>query len=243
MSLNIAKERINIAESITILTGAGVSAESGVPTFRGEDGLWEKYRAEDLATPEAFQSDPELVWRWYDWRRSLIAPLKPNQGHECIATVENVCQNSLLITQNVDGLHALAGSKKMVEIHGNIWQVRCNQNCPHSPQDWEDRRSPLPEIPPQCPYCSGLIRPNIVWFGESLNPQNLEKVISSLKCDVFLIVGTSGVVQPAASFALRAKDTGAFVIEVNLEPTPLSRAVDISLQGRSSEVLPSLIDL
>lgn len=241
MELNKLKGMIYGARSITVLTGAGISAESGVPIFRGTDGLWKNYRAEDLATLEAFRRDPEMVWRWYDWRRGLIAPLKPNPGHIAIARLEKICEDFFLITQNVDGLHEAAGSSRMVEIHGNIWHVRCARNCSESPANWEDRRNPLPEIPPKCPYCGGLLRPHVVWFGENLDPVDIGKALEALKCEIFMVVGTSGMVQPAASFAFRAGELGAKILEFNVEQTPISLIAATFIKGKSGETLQLII--
>ena len=156
--------------SVAVLTGAGVSAESGVPTFRGEGGLWRNYRAEDLATPHAFRRDPGLVWEWYDWRRGLIGACQPNAAHRVLVEMAPTFDDFTLVTQNVDGLHALAGSVKPVELHGNLWGMRCTAGCR---PPWEDRTVPLPELPPGCPSCGALVRPDVVWFGESIN-NNME---------------------------------------------------------------------
>ena len=235
--LGILKEKVTTARSLTILTGAGISADSGVPTFRGADGLWRTFRAEDLATPEAFERDPRLVWEWYNWRRELIATKKPNPAHEAIVELERQRQEFWLITQNVDGLHPAAGSKKLSEIHGNIWKVRCSA-C----GTIEDNHDVPIAILPMCRRCNGLLRPHIVWFGESLFPRDLARCGSALQsCDVLLVIGTSGLVYPAAGFATVAKKAGAFVAEINLEPTPQSDLVDLSLQGRAKDIVPLLL--
>ncbi|MFC2075516.1 NAD-dependent deacylase [candidate division KSB1 bacterium] len=237
-----AAEMIASAGTVSVLTGAGISAESGVPTFRGEDGLWKGYRAEELATPGAFRRDPEMVWRWYDWRRCLLEPLQPNPGHFALAELEGLAPRFNLVTQNVDGLHASAGSSDPIEIHGNIWLLRCLESCAGSPgSGWEDRRAPLPELPPPCPHCGGPARPGVVWYGEQLPPEALRRAQEALHCDVMLVVGTSAIVQPAASFALVARSEGAKIIEVNPEETPLTSSIDIYLQGRSGELLPELM--
>jgi len=221
------------------LTGAGISAESGVPTFRGEGGLWRNYRAEELATPQAFSSDPELVWEFYDWRRNLIKPLKPNPGHLALAKMEKDFPEFNLVTQNVDGLHQRAGSIRVIELHGNIWHVRCTE-CHRI---GENHDVPI-EILPHCDNCGGLLRPHIVWFGESLDPEILDSALTTIRrCDVLLVVGTSAVVQPAASFAGIAKESGAKVIELNLDKTPLSSVVDFGIYGKSGEILPALVGL
>jgi NAD-dependent deacetylase len=231
------KARLAAARAVTVLTGAGISADSGVPTFRGADGLWRTFRAEDLATPEAFERDPRLVWEWYNWRRELIATKKPNPAHEAVAAMERWCPRFWLITQNVDGLHRDAGSTKLSEIHGNIWKVRCTA-CGRID---DNHQVPIP-ILPACAACGELVRPHIVWFGESLAAEDLAKSYEALEsCDVLLIVGTSGIVYPAASFAPVAKSAGAFVVEINLDSTPNSGVVDVALQGRAKDIVPLLL--
>lgn len=225
------------ARRIVVLTGAGISAESGVPTFRGPDGLWRKFRAEDLATPEAFARDPVLVWEWYDWRRGIIAKVAPNPGHVVLARWETRFPNFTLITQNVDGLHALAGSRRLLELHGNIWKTR----CPDENRIVENRDVPLSPIPPRCASCGGLLRPHIVWFGEGLDQDILRQAFSACtQADVMLAVGTSALVHPAASLPLAAAESGATVIEINPDPTPLTPHADIPLRGKAGEILPRL---
>jgi NAD-dependent deacetylase len=225
------------AGSIAVLTGAGVSAESGVPTFRGAAGLWKQYRPEDLATPEAFAHDPKLCWEWYDWRRGLIAGVRPNPGHFALTELERRAQAFTLITQNVDGLHQRAGSKNVVEVHGSIWTLRCTK-CG---TEWQDFSATLPLLP-HC-QCGGLARPGVVWFGENLNPQAWTKVEQAAQsCDVMLVAGTSAVVYPAAGLVPLARSAGAKVIEVNIEATPLSGMVDYALSGSSGAILPQLVD-
>jgi NAD-dependent deacetylase len=224
-------------EHLVVLTGAGISVESGIPPFRGPEGLWRSFRPEQLATPQAFQQDPQLVWEWYDWRRGKIAPTRPNPGHEALVRFEARIPDFLLLTQNVDGLHRLAGSRRLLEIHGNIWEVRC-LNC-----GWvkEDRRVPLPLLP-YCESCGGLLRPNVVWFGESLDPDVLHRAQAALtRAQLVLVVGTSAVVQPAASFALWARQSGARIAEINLDPTPLTAHCDFALAGRAGEILSRLV--
>lgn len=231
------KDRLAGANAVTVLTGAGISADSGVPTFRGADGLWRNFRAEDLATPEAFERDPRLVWEWYNWRRELIATKRPNPAHEAVAALERRHERFWLITQNVDGLHRAAGSRKLSEIHGNIWMVRCTA-CGAVE---ENRDVPI-AILPTCRRCGGLLRPHIVWFGESLDANDLTCCSTALQtCDVLLVIGTSGVVYPAAGFASIAKEAGAFVAEINLDRTPHSDLVDLAIQGRAKEVVPLLL--
>ena len=231
------RNRLSQAKAVTVLTGAGISADSGVPTFRGAEGLWKNFRPEELASPDAFERNPKLVWEWYNWRRELLATKSPNAGHDALVDLEQRIAQFWLITQNVDGLHAAAGSRKLSEIHGNIWKVRCTE-CGMV----EDNHDVPIEILPKCRTCFGLLRPHIVWFGESLDPENLRESFAALKaCDVLLIVGTSGVVYPAASFGPVAKDHGAFVVEMNLDITPNSDLVDISVQGRAKDLLPLLL--
>jgi NAD-dependent deacetylase len=227
---------VDQVRSVTVLTGAGVSAESGVPTFRGEGGLWRRYRAEDLATPGAFHRAPELVWEWYDWRRSLIGACEPNAAHYTLAEMESHFDDFVLVTQNVDGLHRLAGSRNVVELHGNIWGLRCTRGCR---LPWEDRSVPLPEIPPNCPSCGALARPDVVWFGESLPAGALDEAFAAARrCQVMLVVGTSAVVHPAASFPVVALQNGAHVVEINPQPTPLSDAVDQTIREPAAVALP-----
>ena len=232
-----ARERLASVRSICILTGAGISADSGVPTFRGTDGLWRNFRAEDLATPEAFERDPRLVWEWYNWRRELIATKSPNAAHQAIAKLESRLSQFWLITQNVDGLHRQAGSTKLSEIHGNIWKVRCTACGRIS----DDRSVPI-SLLPTCSSCQGLLRPHIVWFGESLDMDDLRHCDRALReSECLIVIGTSGVVYPAAGFASVAKQAGAFVIEVNLDSTPHSDLVDLSLRGRAKDLVPELL--
>jgi len=231
------KARLAGARAVTVLTGAGISADSEVPTFRGADGLWRNHRAEELATPEAFARNPRLVWEWYNWRRELIATKIPNAAHHALVELEQRVERFWLITQNVDGLHPAAGSRKLSEIHGNIWKVRCTQ-CR---QVQKNRAVPIPMLP-LCPACGGLLRPHIVWFGESLDPDDLDRSVAAVgSCEVLLIIGTSGVVYPAASFAALARQAGAFVAEINLDPVPNPQVVDLTIGGRAAEVVPELI--
>lgn len=219
---------------IVVLTGAGVSAESGIPTFRGAGGLWRNYRATDLATPQAFACDPKLVWEFYDWRRGLMAACQPNPAHQTIAVMERALSDFTLITQNIDGLHQRAGSRNVLTLHGDIWRVRCT-GCDHR---GEDHRVPLPEIPPRCARCGGVLRPDVVWFGEVLPRDVLEAAwAASARAALMLVVGTSAVVQPAASLPLLAKQNGATLIEVNPDETPLSPYVDETLRGPAGMVL------
>lgn len=231
-------ERMAGARRIVAITGAGISAESGVPTFRGEDGLRRRSRAEDLATPLAFERNPTLVWEWYDWRRRVIAQSEPNPGHVALAELEGVVADFLLITQNVDGLHKRAGSRKVIEIHGSLWRLR----CPAEQKVFENLEVPLPQLPPRC-SCGAVLRPDVVWFGESLDPRMLEECHRALELSQCVIVaGTSGIVQPVASFPIVAKRAGAFLVEVNREATPLSSLMDECLRGKTGEILPRLVE-
>jgi len=225
------------ANRVAVLTGAGISAESGIPTFRGEEGLWKEYRAEELATPEAFSQNPKLVWQWYDWRRGLFSQKEPNPGHEVLASWEENLPSFVLITQNIDGLHERAGSKNILELHGNAWKLRCTKEGTVT----ENYDTPLKNIPPLCPNCGALLRPNVVWFGESLDSSILNKsFLLSSSCDLMFVVGTSAVVQPAASLPISAANAAAKVVEINPDPTPLTTYVDFSFQGKAGEVLPLL---
>lgn len=223
---------------VVALTGAGISAPSGVPTFRGEEGLWRQYDPQQLATPEAFARDPKLVWEWYDWRRQRIAPCVPNAAHYTLVEMERALPpgHFALITQNVDGLHQKAGSRNVLALHGDIWTVRC-VDCGYRA---EDRRVPLPEIPPRCPRCNGLLRPDVVWFGEALPQTVLNQAILAVQAaDYMLVIGTSAVVQPAASLALVAYRHGARLVEFNLERTPLSDLAQEVILGSVDQTLPA----
>jgi len=233
-----ARTWIRNATHPVVLTGAGISAESGVPTFRGAGGFWKQFRAEDLATPQAFHRDPKLVWEWYDWRRQMLKDVKPNAGHAFIARWQMRQPEVVLITQNVDGLHDRAGSRNILKLHGDIWMVRCTV-CG---RETRNEQAPFDEIPPSCPDCAGLLRPGIVWFGESLPTGIWERAQDAVDdSDLLLVVGTSAVVYPAAGLVPSARAHGARVIEVNLEETPVSRTVDLSLLGKAGEILPELL--
>jgi NAD-dependent deacetylase len=236
VSVEAVRALLAPARSVVVLTGAGISAESGVPTFRGPGGLWREYRPEDLATPEAFARDPRLVWEWYDWRRRKIAEAKPNLGHYALVTLEKRAADLTLITQNVDGLHPLAGSRNVLEIHGNLWRTKC-LSC----HEVRENRELLPRLPPRC-ACEGLLRPDVVWFGEPLPYDLLKRSIRAVEaCDLMLVIGTSSLVQPAASMAGEALARGTPVVEVNLDPTPLSEHATCFLQGKAGDILPRLI--
>jgi NAD-dependent deacetylase len=232
-----ARTWIASARSIAVLTGAGISAESGIPTFRDAGGLWKSFRAEDLATPQAFARDPKFVWEWYDWRRSLIAQAEPNGGHHALAELEKRTSEFTLITQNVDGLHDRAGSTRILRVHGDIWTLRCTL-CG---RERHDPRPSLPELPPHC-ACGAIQRPGVVWFGESLPPEvwsQAEQAASG--SEVLLVIGTSALVYPAAGLVHLAKASGAKVVEVNPAETPVSGMVDFSWRAPAAEALPLLI--
>ncbi|HTK09045.1 MAG TPA: NAD-dependent deacylase [Ktedonobacteraceae bacterium] len=226
------------ARHVVVLTGAGISAESGVPTFRdGLTGLWAQYNPQELATPRAFARDPKLVWEWYLWRRELVSKVQPNAGHQALVELERRVPRLTLITQNVDGLHQRAGNRRVVEIHGNIMRTKCFGEGTVI-ERWEETG----EVPPRCPKCGSMLRPDVVWFGEALPDQAFnEAALASLACNVFLSIGTSGLVEPAASFPLVALRRGARVALINPEETPLlSENVDF-LRGPAGSILPALL--
>ncbi len=228
---------LNNTRRVAVLTGSGISAESGIPTFRGTEGLWKTYRAEELATLSAFIRDPRLVWEWYDWRRGIIGSKDFNPGHAVLAKWEKLFPAFHLITQNIDGLHQKAGSSNILELHGNIWKLRCSEEGTVA----EDHRTPLEELPPRCPNCGALLRPHVVWFGESLDAAILQRAFAlSSSCEVMFVIGTSAVVQPAASLPLSARESGATVVEINPDPTPLTPHMDFSFRGKAGEILPKI---
>jgi NAD-dependent deacetylase len=229
-----ARDAIAGAKRIAVLTGAGISAESGIPTFRGNGGLWRNFRPEELATPEAFARHPKLVWEWYDWRRGLVAEARPNPGHQALARLNR----ATIVTQNVDDLHERAGSRGVIHVHGSIW----NLQCPICGREEEDRRVPLEPLPPLC-SCGAMMRPGVVWFGEGLPLDvwdNAEKAART--ADLLLVIGTSAVVYPAASLVPLAARAGATIVEINPGETPVSQAVYVSVRGPAGEVLPRLIE-
>ena len=232
-----ARRLIAQSERVLAFTGAGISAESGIPIFRGAGGLWKQFRPEDLATPEAFRRDPKLVWEWYNWRRGLIAQAEPNPGHFALAALEGIKPGFVLVTQNVDGLHERAGSRRVYCVHGDIWTLRC-LSCGRARRD---ESAMLPELPPQC-TCGSIQRPGVVWFGEALNPAVLSAAEGAAsRADVLLSIGTSAVVFPAAGLINIARAAGAAVIEVNPEETPYSNSADCALRGPAGEILPELV--
>jgi NAD-dependent deacetylase len=227
---------------ITVITGAGVSAASGVPTFRGDGGLWRNFRAEDLATPEAFARDPRTVWEWYDWRRQLIAACAPNAAHEVLAAWSHRFPQFTLITQNVDGLHERAGTRRVIRMHGSIWEVGCWSGCAPSPHRWRDDRVPQPSLPPACPHCDGPLRPGVVWFGEALDADVVEACLDAARCDIFFTVGTSAVVYPAAGLVDHARRHGATTVEINPERTSASASVSVVLAQPAETALRAIDD-
>lgn len=230
-------DRLRRARRVVVLTGAGVSAESRVPTFRGPGGLWRDFRPEELATPEAFARDPVLVWEWYLWRRGLIGNCEPNAAHRVLARWERRFRSFTLITQNVDGLHQRAGSSAPIELHGSLFRTRCSREAGTAR---EDRRVRIEPLPPRC-ACGAPERPDVVWFGEGLPLEALQSALSlSRSAEVFLAIGTSGIVQPAASLPRIAAASGAWVLEVNPEDTPLTAEVNAALRGPAGVILPAL---
>ena len=231
-------QKLRAARRVLALTGAGISAESGVPTFRdAQTGLWAKYRAEELATPEAFLDSPRFVWDWYVWRRQLTDIAQPNPGHTALVELAQRFPEFTLVTQNVDGLHARAGSRDVVELHGNISTTLCfDEGTPVS--DFTDDG----KTPPRCPSCGALLRPGVVWFGESLPRAALARAERAAEtAQVVLSIGTSSLVQPAAGLPLLAKRRGALLIEINPSPTPLTPHTDVVLSGPAGQLLPQLL--
>ena len=219
-----------------MLTGAGVSAGSGVPTFRGSEGLWRRFRPEDLATPRAFADNPTLVWEWYDWRRQRIAACQPNAAHEVLARW-SLRPGFALVTQNVDGLHERAGTRNVIRYHGSIWRMRCSAGCEQ--EEWEDLTVPL-GLPPRCGSCGALARPGVVWFGESIPRTAAVAAVAATHCDVFLSIGTSSLVYPAAGLLQEAQARGAWTAEINPEPTGSADLIDAAVALPAEEALPLL---
>ncbi len=251
-----ARQLVGSAQRLLILTGAGVSAESGVPTFRGPDGLWRRHRAEELATPQAFQADPRLVWEWYGFRRERVGACRPNAAHAAIARRTLEHEGARLVTQNVDGLHELALEEAVsngmspgtsvseaapIRLHGSLFQTRCtgcdDRILDRHPVDAESEASL-----PRCKKCEALLRPDVVWFGEQLDPEILQSAMEAAEtAEVCLVVGTSGLVHPAASLPLLTRESGGVVVELNTEPTPLTEIAVSSLRGPAGQILPSLL--
>lgn len=222
---------------VCVLTGAGISAESGVPTFRdAQSGLWAQYNPQELATPEAFLRDPALIWRWYRWRRELVAKVEPNAGHRALVKLESLLPCMTLITQNVDGLHQRAGSRDVIEFHGNLFSNRCcAEGC--EVEDSSDADVPI------CPTCGSQLRPGVVWFGEAIPEHALNQATAAAEdCDVFLSIGTSSLVQPAAGLASIAQDAAAVVVEINPQPTDLANSFSFAIHAKAGAVLPELVD-
>jgi len=233
--------RLRDARRVTAFTGAGISAGSGLPTFRGEDGLWRKVRAETMATPEAFANDPKLVWEWYDWRRQMILTVAPNAAHQVLARWTRERPGFTLVTQNVDGLLERAGADPVIRLHGSLWHVRCWQHCPRGQTAWCDETAPFPTLPPRCPHCGGLLRPAVTWFGEPLDAASLHQAADAAAAsDVLLTIGTSAQVYPAAGLVPLARRHGAFIVEINPEATPASDIVDVAIRATAEDALAAI---
>lgn len=250
--LDRARELLAGAERVVVLTGAGVSAESGVPTFRGEDGLWKEHRPEELANPTAFRRDPRLVWEWYGWRRRKVSGCEPNAAHLSLARLALARDGVHIVTQNVDALHTDAahraagdrdpGPALPLELHGSLFRARCT-SCFRESEHAEEVDASSRESLPRCVACGGLLRPDVVWFGESLAPRVLEAASRlSREADACLVVGTSAVVEPAASLPRNTRGHGGAVVEVNPEETPLTALADVTLRAPAGRVVPSLVD-
>lgn len=235
-------ELLKPSTRVAVLTGAGVSQESGVPTFRDKDGLWQKFKPEELASMNAFLANPDLVWEWYEHRRKVIREVKPNAGHEALAKMQTYFKEFSLITQNVDGLHERAGSKNILEVHGNLMRSFCIDCKEFAPSDFLENLKSAGEA--KCTKCEGRLRPDVVWFGEMLPEKIWEASVNAAEnCDLFFTIGTSAAVYPAAGIPLHAKQHGAYVVEINPQETEISHLVDESLRGLSAVVLPIIISL
>ena len=233
-----AARHLRISEYIVVFTGSGISVESGIPTFRGRDGLWSRVDPSQVATPEAYRRNPEYVWEWYRMRISHVLKAKPNMGHKIISKWERVGIVRTVITQNVDNLHYKAGSRNIIELHGNILRVRCFQ-CGYR----DDIRGYIKDTLPRCPKCSGLMRPDVVWFGEPLDPDILARAFREAEnSDLMLVIGTSGTVYPAAYIPIRAKSMGSIIVEINPEDTELTSIADICIRMPASRALKALDD-
>jgi NAD-dependent deacetylase len=228
-------DRLRSANHVSVLTGAGVSAESGIPTFRGTGGIWEKYDYTKLATRQGFKEDPRLVWEWYQLRQVEIAKARPNPAHDVIAEMERHYPSFAVLTQNIDGMHRRAGSKNVIELHGNIWRMRCERDGTTITLD-----APVEDIPPLC-QCGSILRPDVVWFGEQMPVKETEDAsIAARDSEVMFVVGTSAVVYPAAALPVLTKNSGGTIIEINLESTDISSYADLSLFGLAGEIMPAL---
>ena len=230
-------ETLRDARHVVALTGSGISAESGVPTFReAQTGLWERYDPQRLATPQAFARDPRLVWGWYEWRRKLVTEAEPNPGHQALAELEHRIPGFTLVTQNVDGLHARAGSRNVIELHGSILRSKCSREGVIVELEHKD------SVPPRCPRCGAFLRPDVVWFGEMLPPGALEAASEAARgCEALLSIGTSSLVYPAAALPYEALESGATLVEVNSSETPLTAHADYLLRGSAGQILPALL--
>ncbi len=230
--------KLSTTQNITVLTGAGISEESGLRTFRDpQNGVWSQVRPEDLATPEAFQRSPKLVWEWYAARRERLAEVQPNPAHYALVEMASHVRVFTLVTQNVDDLHRKAGSRDVIELHGNLGRVKCSRGCGLVEKWTSDKDIPC------CPKCGAYLRPDVVWFGEQLPLDALERAVQAARsCQVFFSIGTSGLVQPASALAFSAKNQNALVVEINLEVTPLSEQADFTLHGRAGKILPVLVE-
>ncbi|MCS6836583.1 MAG: NAD-dependent deacylase [Anaerolineae bacterium] len=244
-ALKAALVILRAAQRIAILSGAGASKESGVPTFRDAmDGLWAKYDPTQLATPQAFRANPRLVWEWYAYRRDLVRQARPNPGHYALAQLQHLRPQTVLVTQNVDELHEQAGSHQVIHLHGRIFQTKCFADCRGSPTlvD-EDALPPTEVVPPPCPHCGAPLRPNVVWFNEALPIEALQRAYDAFAtCDLALVVGTSGLVHPAAGLPYLAKQRGVPLIEVNPHESAITHQSDIWLDAPAGEVLPRLLE-
>lgn len=231
-------DKLKEAEHLLFFTGAGISAESGIPTFRGEEGLWKKFKPEELANFDAFLRNPDIVWEWYQYRRKIVDEAGPNPGHTSIAELQKYFPKVTVVTQNVDNLHRRAGSETVYELHGNIERNYCVQ-CK---KPWEEEKFEFTDKVPAC-ECGGNIRPDVVWFGEMLPQDQFAKSEeAAAECDVIFVIGTSGVVYPAAYIPHTARQNGKFMVEINVTQTDLTGVADISYQGKSGEILPIIVD-
>jgi NAD-dependent deacetylase len=236
---NKLEELLRNSQSICVLTGAGISAESGVPTFRGTDGLWTKLSPDELASFDGFMREPKKVWSWFQQQKEIMHSARPNESHYALATMETLVKDFTLVTQNIDNLHRRAGSKHVLELHGNIERSYCMKCGKYVSEVKITEEHPVPYC-----QCGGIIRPDVVWFGETLPEEEYSKAVTAAsRCELFISVGTSAVVYPAAALPLIAKQNGAYVVEVNIEYTELSSHADETLIGKASEVLPQLVEL